>query len=58
MDKYGCGSSVVWNIRSDILLDNVVCSVYFWYYFLLGLCDWAYFVSDGMDWYLDPIENL
>ena len=37
MDVYGCGSSEVWNIRSDISLDDVVFQfitgiIFKWYY--------------------------
>ena len=58
MDKDGCGSSVVWNIRSDISLDDLVLSVYAWYYLQVGLCNWTYFGSAGMDFSLDQIDNL
>ena len=58
MDEDGCGSSGVWNIRSEISLDDVFLSVYYWYYLQRGLCNWDQFCSVGMDWYLDQIENL
>ena len=58
MDKNKCGSSGVWNIRSDISLDDVVLSVYYWDYLQVGLCNWANCCSAGMDWSLDQIENL
>ena len=32
MDEDGCGSSGVWNIRSDISLEDVVISVHYWDY--------------------------
>ena len=57
MDEYGCDSSGVWDILSDISLDDVVLSVYYWYYLQMRLCDLAYYLSAGMDWYLDQIEN-
>ena len=58
MDEYGCGSSGVWKIRSDISLDNVVLSVYYWDYFQVGLCNRAKCCSADMDWSLDQIKNL
>ena len=58
MDKDGCGSSGVWNICSDNSLDDVVLSVYNWYYLQVGLCNKAKFCSADMDWSLDQIENL
>ena len=39
MDKDGCSSSVVWNILSDISLDNVVLSIYYWDYLQVVLCN-------------------
>ena len=30
MDKYECGSIRLWNICSEILLEYVVLSVYYW----------------------------
>ena len=38
MDKYGCVSSGVWNILLEILLHDVVLSVYYCYYLQMGLC--------------------
>ena len=32
MDENGYSSSVIWNIYSDISLDDVVLSVYYWDY--------------------------
>ena len=58
MDKDGCGSSRVWNIRSDISLDDVVLSVSCWDHLQVGLCNWAKCCSTGMDWSLDQTENL
>ena len=58
MDKDGCGSSGVWNIHSDISLDDLVLSVYYLDYLQVGLCAMAYYCSSGMDWSLDQIENL
>ena len=58
MDEDGCGSSGVWNIWSDISLDDVVILVYYWDYLQVVLCAVAYYCSDGMDWSLDQIQNL
>ena len=58
MDEDGCGSSGVWNIRSDISIDDVVLSVHNWDYLQVGLCNRAKFCSADMDWSLDRIENL
>ena len=58
MDKDGYGSSGVWNICSDISLDDVVLSVYYWYYLQVGLCNQAKCFSADMDWYLDQTDNL
>ena len=58
MDEDVCGSSRVWNIHSDISLDNVILSVYYWDYLQVGLCNQAYCCSAGMDWFLDQIDNL
>ena len=58
MDKDVCGASGVWNICSDISLEDVVLSVYYWDYLQVGLCNRAKFCSVGMDWSLDQIENL
>ena len=58
MDEDGCGSSGVWNIRSDISLDDVVLSVYYWGYLHVGLFNREKRCSADMDWSLDQIENL
>ena len=58
MDEYGCGSSGVCNIHSDISLDDVVLSFYYWDYIQVGLCNRAKCFSAGMDWSLDQIDNL
>ena len=58
MDKDGCGSSGVWNICSDIPLDDVVLSFYYWDYLQVGLCNRAKCCFAGMDWYLDQTDNL
>ena len=58
MEEGGCGSSGVWNIHSDISLDNVVLSVYNWDYLQVGLCNRAKCCSADMDWSLDQIDNL
>ena len=58
MDVDGCGSSGVWNIHSDISLDDVVFPVYYWDYLQVGLCNREQCCSAGMDWHLDQIEHL
>ena len=58
MDEGGCGSSGVWNIHSDISLDNVVLSFYYWDFLQVGLFNQAKCCYDGMDWSLDQIDNL
>ena len=58
MDQDGCGSSGVWNIRSDITFEFVVLSVYYCDYLQVGLYAVAYYFSDGVDWSLDQIEYL
>ena len=58
MDEDGRGSSGVWNICSDISLDDVVISVYYWDYLLVVLCNRAKCCAAGMSWSLDQIENL
>ena len=58
MDEDGCGSSAIWNIRSDNSLDDVVLSIYNWDYLQVGLCNRAKCCSADMDWSLDQIENL
>ena len=58
MDEDGCGSSGVWNIQSDISLDDVVLSVYYLDYLQVRLCNRAKCFSADMDWSLDQIENL
>ena len=49
MDEDGSGSSVVWKICSDISLDDVVLSVYYWYYLQVELCSVTYYFSAGVD---------
>ena len=58
MDEDGCGSSGVWNICSNVSLDNVVLSVYYLDFLQVGLCNQANCFSAGMDRSLDQIENL
>ena len=58
MDEDGCGSSGVWNIHSDISLDDVVISFYYWYYLQVGSCNRAKCCSADMDSSLYQIENL
>ena len=58
MDEGGCGSSGVWNICSDISLEDVVLSVYYWGYLQVGLFNRVKCCSADMDWSLDQIENL
>ena len=58
MDEDGCGSSGVWNICSDISLEDVVLSVSHLDYLQVGLCNQVQCFSAGMDWSLDQIENL
>ena len=58
MDEDGSGSSGVWNICSEILLENVVLSVYYWDCLQVGLCNQAKCCSAGMDWSVDQIDNL
>ena len=58
MDEDGRGASGVWNIRSEISLDYVVISVYYWDYLHARLCNWAKCCSAGIDWSLDQSENL
>ena len=58
MDEDGCGASGVWNIRSEISLDDVVFLVYYWDYLQVGVCYLAKYCSLGMDWSLEKIENL
>ena len=40
MDEGGCGSSGLWNICSDISLDNVVLSFYYWVTFKWDYLMW------------------
>ena len=47
MDEDGYGASGVRNVRSDISLDDVVLSVYYWDYLQVGLCNWAKCCSTG-----------
>ena len=58
MDEDGCGSSGVWDIRSDISLDDVVLSVYYWNYLQVRLCNQVKCYSADIYWSLDQIENL
>ena len=58
MDEDGCGSSGVWNIQSDISLDNVFLSFYCWGLLQVRLCNRSKCFSAGMDWSLDQINNL
>ena len=58
MEEDGCGSSVVWNIRSDISLESVVLSVYYWDCLPVGLCNRAKCCPAGIYWSLDQIDNL
>ena len=58
MGEDGCGSSGLWNIFSEISLDGVVLSFYYWDFLQVGLWDVAYYFSAGVDWYLDQIEDL
>ena len=58
MDEGECGSSGVWSICSDITLEYLVLSVYYWYCLQVGLFDVAHYISVGMDWSLDQIEGL
>ena len=58
MDEDGYGSSRLWHISSDISLDDVVLSVYYWDFLQVVLCDLANYCSAGMDWSLEQIENL
>ena len=58
MDVDGCGSIGVWNICSDISLDDVVFSVSYWDYLQVVLCNRAKCCSADMDWSLDQTDNL
>ena len=58
MDEDEHGASGVWNIRSDISIEDVVLSVYYWDCLQVGLCNRAKCCSAGMDWSLDQIENI
>ena len=49
MDEDGFGSSGVCNICSDISIDSVVLSVYYWDYLQLRLCGVAYYFSSSLD---------
>ena len=48
MDEDGRGISGVWNICSDISIDNVVLPVYYWDYLQVELCNRAKCCSAGM----------
>ena len=43
VDIWTCSSSGVWNIHSEIPLDYVVLSVYYWDYLQVVLCAVAYY---------------
>ena len=58
MYEDGCGSSEVWKNCSDISIDNMVLSVYYWGYLQVGLFSVAYYLSAGVDWCLDQIEDF
>ena len=58
MDEDGYGSSGVWNIWSDISLDDVVISVYYWDYLQVGLFAVSDYFSTGVNCYLDQFEDL
>ena len=58
MEEDGCGSIGVWSIISDISLDDVVLSVYYWDYLQVGLCDMENYCSASTDWSLYQIKNL
>ena len=58
MDEDRCGFSEVWKICSDISLDDIFLSVYYWDYLQVGLINQAKCCSAGMDWSLEQIENL
>ena len=58
MDEDGCDFIGVWNIRSDISLDDLVLSVYYWDYLQVGLWNRVKCCSADMDWSLDQVENL
>ena len=58
MDEDGFGSSGIWNIHSDNLLDDVVLSVYNWDYLQVELRNRTKCCSADMDRSLDQIENL
>ena len=55
MDKDGFSSSGVWKFCLYISPDNVVLSVYYWYYLQVGLCYEAYSLFSGVGWSLDQI---
>ena len=58
MDEDRCGSSVVWNIFSDVSLVNMIISVYNWDYLQVGLYDVEDYFSTSVDWSLEKIEDL
>ena len=58
MDEYGCDSGIVWNILPDILLGDVVLSVYYWYYFQVVIFDMYSYWCSFFHWSLDQIKNL
>ena len=55
MDEDGCGSSGVWNIRSDVSFVDVVLSVFNWDHLQVGLCNRAKCCSADMDCSLEQI---
>ena len=58
MNEDGCGSSGVWNIFSDIKIENLVLSVYYWDCLQVVLFVVEYCCFAGVDWCLDQIEDL
>ena len=58
MDEDVCGASGLWNICSDISLEDVVLSVHYWDNLQVGLFNRAKCCYADMDWSLDQIENL
>ena len=58
MGEDGYGYSGVWNICSSNSLVDVVILVYYWDYLQLVSCALLYYLSAGVDWYLEQIEDL
>ena len=48
MNEDGCGSSVVWNICSEISLDNV----------FLKFINWITFKWDSVMWHIIPLMGV